>query len=144
VLCCVVCTVILPYQFYVIDSMSNPLYESALTWEEIPDSERAPLRNLIQTLVNYPCKLACEADVGYGSVDIFVWSISKQKITDWFEIQENGAIGVVEECYPIHISHEYLDKLHDLCESYNKTIGTSYISGDEGSESESESDEKEG
>ena len=119
----------------------SDLYNIALKWEKISADERLRLRAVVEAIVGYPCKMACEADNGWGSVDLFVLSVKKNEITDWLEIQETGAIGVVDESYPHDVKDRYLDKLQDKCDKYNSSIGVEFVSegeGESGGEAEDE------
>ena len=105
------------------------LFAAARDWEGLTDKGRAGLRKLVTELVNYPCKLACQPN--NGSVDIFVLNIRKNAVTDWLEIQETGAIGVVFEQYP-NPDAVAVGRLSDACDLYNEKIGVEFASDSEG------------
>jgi hypothetical protein len=114
------------------------LFAVARDWEGLTDKGRAGLRKLVTELVNYPCKMACQPN--NGSVDIFVLNLRKNKVTDWLEIQETGAIGVVFEQYP-NPDAVAVGRLSDACDLYNEKIGAEFASDSEGEgEGERESD----
>jgi hypothetical protein len=106
-------------------------------WEspDVTADDRAELKDLITSLVRYPCKLACQPNS--GSVDIYVFSERKGRVTDWLELQPSGAIGVIFD--------EYSDpdcaacmRVNDACEAYNERNGLEFAE-ESGSSSSSES-----
>jgi len=107
----------------------HPLFVLASTWETVESDARKALKEFITGLVGYPCQLACQPN--NGSVDIYVQSIKKNRITDWIEIQPDGAVGVIFDSY----EDKDPTSLSDRCEDYNASISVVYES-----ESESESD----
>jgi hypothetical protein len=110
----------------------HPLFELASNWEATDEEERRPLRQLVEQLVGYPCKLACRPNE--ESVDLYVFSIQEKKIADWIEIQPNGAMGVIFEMYK---NKEPTDT-NDRCEDYNASIEVVFQNE---SDSDSESDD---
>jgi hypothetical protein len=115
----------------------HPLFVIAMAWETIQEPEREPLRKCITDLVKYPCKLACNPN--HGSVDIYVFSIARGKVTDWLELQPDGAIGVVFDSY----SGTQPDELSDRCEDYNAALNVVFESESESEDSESGSSSEE-
>jgi predicted site-specific integrase-resolvase len=124
------------------------LFELAKTWEEIPDADRKPLRDLITKLVGYPCKLACQSNDGV--IDIYVFNEKKKKVCDWLEIQSSGAIGVIFDEYPESVAEAYVDRIDGACETYNESISVVFEEEavedeeEEGEDAESTEDEKDG
>ena len=119
----------------------HPLFTLAFNWETVEADARTPLKEFIGKLVGYECQLACKEN--NGSVDIYVHNIKKKKVTDWIEIQPDGAVGVIFESYK---SKEPI-ALSDRCEDYNDSIKVVFESDsedeDEDSDSESKSEEEE-
>jgi len=113
------------------------LFVAASKWDTLPDVERAPLKNQIIQLVGYDCKLAAEPN--NGSVDLYVWSIKKRKITDWLEIQPSGAIGVIFDQYT-DPDAPAVGRLDVACEAYNEKIGVEFEDDEE--EDDSTDDEE--
>jgi hypothetical protein len=111
------------------------LFVSASKWDTLPDVERAPLKNQIIQLVGYDCKLAAEPN--NGSVDLYVWSIKKRKITDWLEIQPSGAIGVIFDQYT-DPDAPAVGRLDVACEAYNEKIGVEFEDDEEDDSTEDE------
>ena len=114
----------------------HPLFTLAFNWETVEADARAPLKDFITKLVGYECQLACKEN--NGSVDIYVHNIKKKKVTDWIEIQPDGALGVIFDAYK---SKEPI-ALSDRCEDYNDSINVEYESGSE-SEDQSEDETEE-
>ena len=113
----------------------HPLFTLALNWETA--EERGPLKEFITKLVGYECQLACKEND--GSVDIYVQNAKKKKVTDWIEIQPDGAVGVIFECY----KSKEPTALSDRCEDYNESIKVVFDSdSDSDSEEEEEEDEE--
>ena len=108
------------------------LFEVAQNWETIDDEGRQDLKDCVTSLVGYPCKLACKPN--NGAVDIYVFSIKKNKVMDWIGIQSSGAVGVLFDMYADPNSSA-IDRVDDACEAYNEGLGIKY------EESESESSE---
>ena len=112
-------------------------YKIAANWETdtISVADKTALKELITGLVGYPCKIACKT--AEDTLDIYVYSEKKKKVTDWIEIQPTGAVGVIYDFYNEGVN---TDKLDDACEAYNTKNGLDFT---EEAESESESDEEE-
>ena len=91
----------------------HPLYTLAKNWETVEADTRTPLKELIKSLVKYDCQLHCNAN--NGSVDITVFNVELKKVTDWIEIQSNGAVGVIFDFYV----KDSPDDLSDRCDDYN-------------------------
>ena len=106
------------------------LFAVASNWETITEEERMPLRTAISKLVGYQCKLSCQPN--HGSVDIYIFSLNANRITDWIEIQPSGALGALFDLYPAHAQP---NRLSDACEDYNESRGVEF---------ESDSDESDG
>ena len=118
----------------------HPLFTLAFNWETVEADARPPLKEFITKLVGYECQLACKEN--NGSVDIYVHNIKKKKVTDWIEIQPDGAVGVIFDSYK---SKEPL-ALSDRCEDYNDSIKVEFESdseSDSDADSESDSDDAE-
>ena len=114
----------------------STFFTIASNWETIADdADRNPLRKLITDLVNYPCKLACLPN--NGSVDIYVFSEIKKKITDWIEIQPDGALGVMFDMY----TTDEPAALSDRCVDYNCSINAAFYSESESESSQSDMEE---
>ena len=114
-------------------------FQIASTWEadDLTDEKRTVLKQFVTGLVGYPCKIACTPN--NGSVDIFVFSEKKRKVTDWLELQPSGAIGVIYDLYKDGVN---TDKLDDACEDYNEKHGFEF-KDDSDSEGEEEEEEAE-
>ena len=110
----------------------HPLFTLASTWETVEAEARGPLKECITELVGYPCQLSCQPN--NGSVDIHIFSIQKKKVTDWIEMQPDGAIGVIYNFYKGKTPRG----LDDRCEEYNANLDVEFESESE-SESETES-----
>ena len=113
----------------------HPLYTLAANWETVEAEVRAPLKELVKSLVEYDCQLHCKAN--NGSVDITVFNVELKKVTDWIEIQPDGAVGAIFDFYGKGVP----DDLSDRCEDYNATIHVVFVSDSElesGSESDSD------
>jgi hypothetical protein len=113
------------------------LFDLAKNWENVPDADRQPLRDLVKKLVRYSCKIACQENDGI--VDIYVFNEKKRQVCDWLEIQPTGAIGVLFDEYPEPESSA-INRLDDACEAYNEKIGAVF---EEEEEEESEEEEEE-
>lgn len=109
------------------------LYITAAAWEDdtTKEEDRNDLKKFVSDIVGYPCKLACKTN--NGTVDIYVFSIKKNKVTDWIEIQPGGAVGVIFDFYDDPDSDAVV-LLDVACENHNNGHGLTF-------ESESESDE---
>lgn len=104
-------------------------FEIAKQWTTITEEQREPLRKIILELVGYPCKIACSENNGF--VDITVFSVPKNKVTDWLEVQPNGAFGVIFDMYQDSPeSHEYENQLEERCKLYNAANNIMYDSED--------------
>jgi hypothetical protein len=113
-------------------------YDAASRWEDLPsDSERVGLKKLVASLVGYPCKIACEQNE--SSVDIYVFNIAKNRVTDYIEIQPSGALGVIFSEYP-NPDAKSVARLEQACNAYNDKIGVVF---EEEDDEESEEDEDE-
>ena len=126
-------------------SGSSSLYEIASRWDTAIDTERAPLRVFIESLVKYPCKIAAQP-LYDGEVHLIVFNITTDTVQDYLELQPNGAIGVVFHLYDNPDSEE-VGRLSDACDDHNAAAGVEFESDSEGSDTEgsdSESDEEEG
>jgi hypothetical protein len=117
-------------------SGSNSLYEIAKQWESISESDRAPLRTLVESLVRYPCKLAA-MPLEDGSIHLIVFSVAAGSVKDYLELQPSGAIGVVFHLYDDPDSDD-VGRLSDACDNHNEAIGTEFDS-----ESDSDTSSKE-
>jgi hypothetical protein len=98
--------------------MADSLFAIAQGWEQdiVTDEQRSELRNFIRDLVQYPCKIACKEN--NGSVDIYVLSEKKKKVTDWLELQPSGAIGVIFDEYEDPDANAVM-LLSERCDDYN-------------------------
>ena len=114
-------------------------YKIASEWESdtITVADKSSLKEFVTGLVGYPCKIACKR--AEDTLDIYVFSEKKKKVTDWIEIQPSGAIGVIYDFYNEGVN---TDKLDDACEAYNKSNGLDFEEEeDSGSESDAEENE---
>ncbi len=112
------------------------MFAIAKRWEKISDTERAPLKIIVEKLVGYPCRLACMPNM--GSVDIYVWCMERKTVCDWLELQPSGAFGVIFDEYENEDSDEVAG-VDSRCFNYNEEHGVEFVSDSE-SESESESE----
>jgi hypothetical protein len=114
-------------------------FKIASEWDTITDAEKTDLKTFVKGIVGYSCKIACKLSEE-GTRDIYVFSEKKQKVTDWLEIQESGAIGVIYDFYDEAVS---TDKLEQACDTYNTANNLVFDFGsDSDSEEESEDDEE--
>jgi hypothetical protein len=109
----------------------HPLFTLAKNWETVEAEIRAPLKELIKSLVKYDCQLHCNDN--NNSVDITVFNVELKKVTDWIEIQVDGAVGVIFDFYSKDLPYA----LSDRCEDYNATHDLVF---DSDSDSDSDSD----
>lgn len=114
-------------------------YKIASEWDTASDAEKTNLKAFIKDVVGYPCKIACKISEE-KTVDIYVFSEKKQKVTDWLEIQKNGAIGVIYDFYDEEVS---IDKLEKACDSYNTANNLVFDYGSDCSEDEDDEEEAE-
>jgi hypothetical protein len=117
-------------------------YKIASEWESDTQAtaDKIVLKGIVTALVGYPCKISCK--VTEETVDIYVFSEKKKKVTDWIEIQPTGAVGVIYDFYSEGVS---TDKLDDACEAYNTANNLEFDEGSDsgsGSDSDSGSDEE--
>jgi len=115
-------------------------YETAknIAAETTPTGEREELKAFISGLVKYPCKIACKPN--NGSIDVYVFSEKKKRVTDWIELQPSGAVGVIFDMYP-DPDADSVSRLDIACEKYNDSISVTFEESD--SESSEEGDEGE-
>jgi hypothetical protein len=117
------------------------LYRIAKIWNttKISDEERNELKTIVSKLVEYPCKIACDYDAGL--VDIHVFSEEAGRVTDWLDLQFDGAFGLIEDLY--RAKKRPLNKaLQERCNEYNEDNDVVY-GKDEDDEDSGESDEDE-
>lgn len=115
-------------------------YKIASEWETdvITVTDKTALKEFVMGLVGYPCKIACKT--AEDTLDIYVYSEKKKKVTDWIEIQPSGAVGVIYDFYNEGVN---TDKLDDACEAYNTKNGLAFMEElDSVSESDSGDDEE--
>lgn len=121
------------------------LHAVAQRWADATDAERRPLKALVERIVGYPCKIACQ--VNHESVDIFVQSNRTGEIEDFLELQPTGAIGVIYDQYE-NPDASAVVAVDNRCEDYNSGLGVEFAdesdSEDEGDEDEGDSDEDAG
>lgn len=115
--------------------MAARLYEIAVGWEDALDEDRDLLKTVVSRLVGYPCRLAC--DPGDDSVDIHVYSVPRNRVLDWIEIQNTGALGVIFELYP-NPDAPAVDRLDERCMEYNDENEVVFVEGESDSGSDSE------
>ena len=113
------------------------LFRIAMSSVSSSEADRTKLKDQITRLVGYPCMISCHSN--HGSVDIYVMSMKKRIVTDWFELQPSGAIGVIYDNYD-DFNKAAMDRLDDVCERYNALNGYEFFSD---SEEEEESEEEE-
>jgi len=111
-------------------------FKIASEWESATDADKNELKTFIIGIVGYPCKIACKVSEE-GTHDIYVFSEKKKRVTDWIEIQESGAVGVIYDFYEAGVS---TDRLETACETYNTANNLAF---DEGSDSEESMDDEE-
>ncbi len=119
-------------------SGSGSLYDIAKHWESVSESERAPLRAFVESLVRYPCKIAAQP-LEDGSMHLIVFSVAAGAVKDYLEMQPSGAIGVVFHLYDDPDSEEVV-RLSDACDDRNAVAGVEFESDDDSSSSDSESE----
>ena len=106
-------------------------FETAVSIENAAEEKVTEFKEFLRTLVGYSCKVACKPN--HGSIDLYIFSEEKEAITDLIELQPSGAIGVIFDFYPAHISPNRLD---DACEAYNREHSVVFNESDDESESE--------
>jgi len=111
----------------------------ASEWETATDADKNELKSFIIGIVGYPCKIACKVSEE-GTHDIYVFSEKKKRVTDWIEIQESGAIGVIYDFYEAGVS---TDRLETACETYNTANNLAFDEVSGCDDVESDSDESE-
>jgi hypothetical protein len=104
--------------------------------ETTTDEQREELKSFICGLVKYPCKIACKPND--GSIDIYVFSEKKKKVTDWLELQPSGAIGAIFDLYP-DPDADSVSRVDIACEKYNDSISVTFEESDDGSSDSSDS-----
>jgi len=114
-------------------------FKIASEWETATDVDKNELKTFIIGIVGYPCKIACKISEE-GTHDIYVFSEKKKRVTDWIEIQESGAVGVIYDFYEAGVS---TDRLEAACDAYNTNNNLVYDDGSDSDEAESDSDESE-
>ena len=113
------------------------LYATAHAWESdnVTDSAREELKAFVTELVGYPCKVACKVN---GDVaDIYVFSVEKNRMADWFELQPSGAIGVIFDLYE---DEERSEHMNNVCESTNDKNDVEFMESDSDESSSYSSD----
>lgn len=120
-------------------SGSASLYEIASRWDTAIDTERAPLRAFVESLVRYPCKIAAQP-LDDGGVHLIVFSVAAGAVKDYLELQPSGAIGVVFHLYDDPDSDD-VGRLSDACDDHNAAAGVEFESDSEGSDSDDEDDD---
>lgn len=98
--------------------------------ESTTAEQREELKAFIAGLVKYPCKIACKPN--NASIDIYVFSEKKKKVTDWIELQPSGAIGVIFDLYP-DPDADSVSRVDIACEKYNDSISVTFEESDDGS-----------
>jgi hypothetical protein len=111
-------------------------FKIASEWDTVTDADKTDLKAIVKGLVGYPCKIACKLS-DEGTRDIYVFSEKKQKVTDWLEIQESGAIGVIYDFYEVGVS---TDIIETACDTYNTANNLVFDLGSDSEESEDEED----
>lgn len=109
----------------------SDLFRIASSWESdnISEGDRNALKSCIEKLVGYPCRLACKENE--GSIDIYVFSIEENKVTDWIEMQASGAVGIIYDFYDDTDS-----ELDDACEGYNEDHNVVFEEDEEDADTE--------
>lgn len=103
--------------------------------------QREELKSFICGLVKYPCKIACKPND--GSIDIYVFSEKKKKVTDWLELQPSGAIGAIFDLYP-DPDADSVSRVDIACETYNDSISVTFEESDGSSDGSGSSDSSDG
>ena len=105
------------------------MFSIASNWEKASDDERTTVKALVSRLVGYTCLMAC--DLNNGSVDLYVCAADAPGVvSDWLELQPNGAIGVVFDQYPDPDAAAVYD-VCDRCEDYNEENDVEFASDSE-------------
>jgi hypothetical protein len=112
------------------------LYRLATNWETVSDTERAPLRILVESLVRYPCKIA-SVPLDDGGMHLVVFSVEANEVKDYLELQETGAFGVIFHLYDDPDSPDVW-RVSDACDDYNASVGVDFESDSEDSDSDDE------
>ena len=113
-------------------------YKIAANWESdtISVADKTALKEFVTGLVGYPCKIACKTTE--ETLDIYVFSEKKKKVTDWIEIQPTGAVGVIYDFYNEGVN---TDKLDDACEAYNTKNGLEFAEESDDDDEDEDDDE---
>lgn len=115
------------------------LFRIAAKGAEASEADRTKLKDQITRLVGYPCMISCHSN--HGSVDIYVMSMKKRIVTDWLELQDTGAIGVIFDKYD-DFNKAAMERLDDVCERYNALNGYEFFSDSEEDEDSGEGEEE--
>jgi len=121
--------------------MSSEFYTTAVAAaanEEVSETLKGELKDFVKRLVGYPCKIACV--MNGDSVDIIVFSEEKKAETDWLEMQESGAVGVLFYKYPDE-NADAVERLDIVCERFNESHGLIFEESDSEEEEEEEEEE---
>lgn len=111
------------------------LFRIAVLGAAASEAERTRLKDQITRLVGYSCMISCHPN--HGAVDIYVMCSKKRVVTDWLELQDTGAIGVVFDSYD-RSKKAAMNRLDDVCEHYNVMNGFDFSDSEEDSDSEEE------
>jgi hypothetical protein len=112
---------------------SKAIYRICAAWDTATDEERRTAKAFVGRFIRYPFKMACvpsdsddveECPVPF--VEIYVQSASRGKVTDWLEIQETGAMGVIFDEYRDPERPEVL-RMSDACDEFNDAAGVEFV-----------------
>jgi hypothetical protein len=112
---------------------SKAIYRICSKWDTATDEERRTAKAFVGRFIRYPFKMACvpsdsddEEECPVPFVEIYVQSASRGKVTDWLEIQETGAMGVIFDEYSDPERPEVL-RVSDACDEFNDAAGVEFV-----------------
>ncbi len=122
---------------------SKAVYRICSAWDTATDEERRTAKAFVGRFIRYAFKMACvpsdsddEEECPVPFVEIYIQSDSRGKVTDWLEIQETGAMGVIFDEYRDPDRPEVL-RVSDACDDFNDAAGVDFVEhadSDEGEE----------
>lgn len=109
------------------------IYRICSAWDTATDEDRRTAKAFVGRFIRYPFKMACvpsdsddEEECSVPFVEIYIQSDSRGKVTDWLEVQESGAIGVIFDEYRDPERPEVL-RLSDACDDFNDAAGVDFV-----------------
>lgn len=126
---------------------AKEIYRICSVWDTATDAERRVAKAFFARFIHYGFKMACvPSDEGDAEecpvpfVEIYIQSDKRGRVTDWLEIQETGAIGVVFGEYRDPES-DAVSALSNACDDFNEAAGVDFAEhADADSDEEGEGD----